>query len=65
MLVWRSVHSLYNSPPGGDMNPQYALYCSNQCLVRLLIVVLLYFFMGEVSQVCGGGDGSVPDTFTL
>ena len=35
-----------DSPPGGDSSDsssQYALYCGNQCLARLLIAVLLYF----------------------
>ena len=32
-----------DSPPSGDTSPQYVLYCSNQCLARLLIKVLLYF----------------------
>ena len=29
--------------PGGDTSPQYPPYCSNQCLARLLVTVLLYF----------------------
>ena len=36
-------------------------YCNNQCPVRLLFVVLLYFFMGAASRVCGGGVVLVPE----
>ena len=32
-----------DSPPGGVSSSQYTPYCGNQHLVRLLIVVLLYF----------------------
>ena len=48
--LWRIGYwRLYGDPcggdalPSGDWNTQYVLYCGNQCPVRLLIVVLLYF----------------------
>ena len=47
--------------PSGDLQEQYTPYCSNQRPMRLLFVVLLYFFKGAASLVCGGGVVLVPE----